>query len=214
MSLRSTRDSLKTTATGPDGLPAWLLRLGAPMLTYPISLLFNRSLRDSYVPSQWKGAYISPIAKIAQPQQPADYRPISITSVLSCLFEKMMVKQFVYPAILSPVVHEELMDQFAFRPTGSTTSALVALLSKVTSMLQTNSYVRIIALDFSKAFDTVRHSELGKKIASVPINDQVHNWIMNYIDKRHHFTKIDGQISKSETINASVVQGSAIGHIF
>jgi len=56
-------------------------------------------------------------------------------------------------------------DQYAFRPSGSTTAALVALLQKVTSLLESNSYVVVIALDYSKAFDTVRHSCLEEKMA-------------------------------------------------
>ena len=87
-------------------------------------------------------------------------------------------------------------------------------MSNVTNMLKTCEYVRIIAIDYSKAFDTVKHSELGRKLATVPIWDQVYNWIVNYIDRRGtHRTKIEGQLSASCEINASVVQGSAVGPV-
>src|SRR3989442_8294123 len=125
----------------------------------------------------------------------------------------MMIRQYICPAIQDKVINADLEDQYAFRPTGSTTSALVSLLSSATTMLQSSSYVRIIALDFSKAFDTVGHFELGKKLSTVPLNDQVHNWIINYIDKRFHRTNVCGHLSKPAVINASVVQGSAIGPV-
>src|SRR6218665_1068429 len=69
---------LHHTAEGYDGLPAWMLRLAAPVYARIIALV-NRSGLASYVPRQWKIAIISPVAKIPQSNNPADYRPISIT---------------------------------------------------------------------------------------------------------------------------------------
>jgi hypothetical protein len=206
-------DSLKPTAIGPDGLPEWLLRLGAPVLTEPICNLFNRSITESFVPSQWKGAHITPIPKTTQPLAPSDYRPISITSVLSRVFEKLMVKHYLYPVLNVSPVKDETRDQFAFRPTGSTTAAVITLISRISSLLENNHYVRIISLDFSKAFDSIRHSELCRKLADTPINDCVYNWIVSYLKDRFHCTKANGILSQPKEISASVVQGSAIGPI-
>src|SRR2546425_2892268 len=117
---------------GPDCIPEWLLRLGAPFLVYPIAYLFKRSLQESQVPSQWKEALITPIPKIPKPHEPADYRPISVTSLLCRIFEKMMIKSFVYPALTNSSVLIDLKDQFAFRPTGSTTAAIIFILNRIT----------------------------------------------------------------------------------
>jgi len=76
-------------------------------------------------------------------------------------------------------------DQFAFRPIGSTTAALIALLHTVGDMLATNGFVYIIALDFSKAFDTVRHSSLMDKMAQLAMPDQVYNWIKDFFNGHH-----------------------------
>jgi len=75
----------------------WILRMGAAVLAELITKLFNRALNESFVPKQWKSANITPVAKVAQPREPVDYRPVSITSVLSRMYEKMLVKDFVYP---------------------------------------------------------------------------------------------------------------------
>ena len=69
--------------------------------------------------------------------------------------ERIIVRQILYPALLAPPPTLVFSDQYAFRPTGSTTATLVSLLHFVTSLLSTNQYVIVIALDFSKAFDTV-----------------------------------------------------------
>jgi len=78
---------------------------------------------------------------------------------------------FFYPGIENPITSLVFHDQFAFRPTGSTTAAIITLLHKVTQLLLTNPYVIVIGIDFSKAFDTVRHHTLLDKIAQLDLPD-------------------------------------------
>ena len=168
-------DHLRPTATGLDLLPAWYLRLGAPAFAKPIARLFSLSVETSFVPKQWKQACIRPIPKVNVPKQLADFRPISITPVLTRIMERTVVTQFLYPAYLEPSIFSDLSDQFAFRPTGSTTGAIVSILHSVTHHLLSNSYVIVMSLDFSKAFDTVRRSALLQKLARLDMPDQVYN---------------------------------------
>ena len=150
-------DTLRPTATGLDNLPAWFLRLAAPIFCGPVADVINLSLMTSSVPRQWKRARIQPIPKVPTPQQAADYRPISITPVLTRLTERVVVRRYIYPALSSPPPALQFADQFAFRPTGSTTAAIIALLHTLTKVLATEPYVIVLSLDFSKAFDSVRH---------------------------------------------------------
>ena len=78
--------------------------------------------------------------------------------------EKTVVQSFLYPAFLCPPPTMNFSDQFAFRPTGSTTAAIINLLHIIANMLLSNPYVIVISLDFSKAFDMVRHSALLDKL--------------------------------------------------
>ncbi len=149
---------------GLDGLPEWFIRIAAPAFARPITHLFNLSLNFSVVPSQWKACRIAPVPKTAQPLACQDYRPISITPVLSRLMEKALVRSYLYPILSSTEYSPSFSDQFAFRPTGSTTSALIYLYRQITSLLQHNEYVNLIALDVSKAFDTVRHYTMMSKL--------------------------------------------------
>ena len=73
------------------------------------------------------------------------------------------------------------------------------------SLLQDHDYVHIIGLDFSKAFDSVRHSSLTSKLANFPISDCLYNWIIDYLHARQHQTKAGGQKSSFLAINASNV---------
>jgi hypothetical protein len=204
-------DHLHSTATGLDNLPAWFLRLGAPVFAKPIARLFNQSICSSFVPIQWKRAYIRPVAKVQDPVVPADFRPISITAVLSRLLEKLVVRSYIYPALLMPPPALSFSDQYAFRPTGSTTAAIISFLHTITNLLTTNPYVVVYGLDFSKAFDTVRHATLLEKIAMLELPDCVYNWLVDFFEHRSHCTIYNGEISELLEILASIVQGSVIG---
>ena len=85
---------------------------------------------------------------------------MSVTLVLSRSLEKNVVRHHIYPALRDPPPQLNFEDQYAFRPTGLTTAAITAILHTVRSMLLTNEYAHVFAFDFSKAFDTVRHSTL------------------------------------------------------
>ena len=128
-----------------DLLPAWYLRLGAPAFAKPIARLFNLSVETSFVLKLWKQACIRPIPKVTVPKQLSDFCPISITPVLTRIMERTVVTQFPYPASLEPSIFSDLSHQFAFRPTGSTTGAIVSILHSVTHNLLSNSYVNVMS---------------------------------------------------------------------
>ena len=78
-------------------------------------------------------------------------------------------------------------------------------------MLSTNSYVRVTALDFSKAFNIVRHVALFEKLAKLQIPDEVFNWIKSFFKERTQRTTFAGEESDLTELLASIVQGSGIG---
>jgi len=163
------------------------------------------------VPRQWKAASILPIPKSSTPLHPADYRPISITSVLSRALERIVVRDFIYPSFQSSPLGLSFRDQFAFQPTGSTTAALIQLLHTITSLLDTHPYVIVYALDFSKAFDSVRHSFVLNKFSNMNLPDNIYNWIENFFRGHSHCTRFGEDVSKFRDILASIIQGSGLG---
>jgi len=96
-------------------------------------------------------------------------------------------------------------DQYAFRPTGSTTAAIISVFYKLTSLLQSNPFVFVISLDFSKAFDTVRYSSLLTKMAELDLPAAVYNWLVAF------FARHDDEMSPTTSISASIIQGSSLG---
>ena len=131
-----------------------------------------------------------------------DFRPISITPVLSRLLEKFVVRKFIYPALLQQYPSLDFSNQLAFRPSGSTTAVIVAMLHTVRSMLADNNYVHVFSFDFfSKAFDTVRHALLTSKLAQLELPDSMYNWAVD-LDYHAHCTKLAEAISEIAIIHA------------
>ena len=85
------------------------------------------------------------------------------------------------------------------------------MLQAISELLLTNPYVVIITLDFSKAFDTVRHSTLTEKLAMLDMPDNVYNWLVSFLEGHSHQTKLADEESGFEDISASIIQGSSIG---
>ena len=206
-------DSVRATSSGLDGTHHWFLRIGAPFLYQPVAFLCNHLISFSFKPPQWKSSIITPVPKTKQLTDCADFRPISVTSILCRLIEKLVIRKFFHPILTHANFKNLFNDQFAFRPSGSTTAALINLLQKISLLLEEHKYVHLIGLDFSKAFDSVCHSTLIEKITPFPIPSNVHNWLVEYLNTRQHCTKYNSVISTMLQINASFVQGSRIGPI-
>ncbi len=132
-------DRLKSTSMGFDGLPAWFLRLSAPSIALPLAYLYNLSISQSKLPNQWRAGVITPVPKITRPTSADAYRPITVTPILSRLLERIVVRDYIYPIFTSPECMQKFSDQFAFRPTGSTTAALIAIWHKISNLLQTHA---------------------------------------------------------------------------
>jgi len=121
----------------------------------------------------------------------------------------MIVHDLIYPALQNPTTSLVFHDQFAFIHSGSSTAAIITLLHKVTHLLLTNPYF----IDFSKAFDTVRHHTLLDKIAQLDLPDHIYNWLVNFFNGHSHQTKYGNVMSAFKSISASIIQGSAIGPV-
>src|SRR6218665_1716602 len=204
-------DRLKPTAEGSDLIPAWFLRVLAPICSAWLARLFNISLCSSYLPMEWKNAIIHLLPKVRPPLSASDFRPISVVPILSRVLERLVVSGYLYPALRSPSVACMLRDQYAFRPTGSTTTALIDLLQKITNLLQHNEFVVMFTVDFTKAFDSVKHMPLMQKMELLQLPDHIYNWLVLYFEARGHSTRLENIISTVPAINASIVQGSVVG---
>ena len=137
-------------APGPDLIPNRLLKETAEDIAPTLTLLFQASIKQSKVPSEWKHAHISPILKKDDRSLPSNYRPISLTCVCSKL-----LKHIFYTAIIKHlVIHNILTNaQHGFRQGHSCDSQLLLTVHDIATGLNNGKQIDAIALDFTKAFD-------------------------------------------------------------
>ncbi len=204
-----TLERTKKTSPGTDNLPYWFFKRCSIQLAPIITHLFNLSLTSGKPPAHWKKAIVTPIPKKANPTGFDDLRPISVTPLLSRILERHIVHHVLLPSIPTT----DLNDQFGFRPTGSTTAALVTTMHHVTRLLETNSYVRCISIDFTKAFDTINHPILFSKLQKLNLPPNIMAWIINFLSGRTQAVSVNGVTSEFLNITQSIVQGSGVGPI-
>src|SRR6218665_1371468 len=169
------------------------------------------SLYGAFVSSQRKTSVIRPMAKVAAPKTQADYRPISVLPILSKVVERFIVQRFIYPSFDYLPPPRSLKDQFAFRPTGSTTATVIAVLDNITEMMDENKYVLVVSMDYTKSFDSIRYDAVSETLLGLDIPDAIYNWLMEYLADRRNYTSFVGCTSTVATINASVIKGSGRG---
>ncbi len=193
-------------ATGPDEIPARVLKRCAPELAPVFQRLFHLSLTKNTYPLCWKIAHIVPVHKKGDRSLTSNYRPISITSVISKVFEDLINK-----IILKHLeVHSLLSDsQYGFRKSRSTADLLAFITHKWTNSFEAFGESRAVALDISKAFDRVWHKSLLAKLKTfglTPLSD----WICSFLTNRSIAVRIDGALSSFHTTNAGVPQGCVL----
>ena len=200
---------IKRTATGPDYIPYWVWNDHAEILTEVITNVWNLSLSSHTWPDSWKRANINPLAKVDLPKEDGDFRGINITPVIARTFEKL-----VYNSQVKSTVEEILSPtQFAYRQGGSCTNALLTIQNKVLSFLDRADCkaVRLFSMDFSKAFDSVKHSLLSEKLKNVPLNPYIINWYLNFLKNRKQRVVCNDFCGEWMDVNKGTTQGSVSG---
>jgi hypothetical protein len=204
---------LKTdTSTGPDGIPPRALKVCASLLSGHITPIFNTCLRRGIYPQNWKIAHVSPIYKgKGLKTEPISYRPIALLSITSKCLEKcisLQIKEHIYKYDILP------KQQHGFRPNHSTATCLLSLQDHVINEMSSGKLVAIVALDMSKAFDTVNHKILLTKLhnlVGIAQNSTAHNLIQSYLLNRLQVIKVGGKTSTEITMKHGVPQGSILG---
>ena len=132
-------------AMGPDGVSGWVLKECAEQLVEPICHIINHSLEKGRLPKEWKRADITPIYKGGEKEDPLNYRPVSLTSIVCKLCEKVIRKRWT-----SFLEKKEMLTkkQFGFREGSSYTANLLSFYSRVTDVFQErDGWVDYVYLD-------------------------------------------------------------------
>ena len=193
-------------ATGPDKIPARLLRSCAPYICSSLCNLFNKCLTLGKVPTEWKLSNIVPILKGGPTKEVSNYRPISLLPIVSKVMERCVYNKLI--AHISSQLHEL---QFGFLKGKSTTSQLLRVLHEIGELLDKRVQTDAIYLDFAKAFDRVDHQLLLRKLQSFGIDGNLLKWFENYLTDRYQRVTVLGETSPPLRVISGVPQGSILG---
>lgn len=192
--------------TGPDGIPAFLVKDCANILAVPLSIIFNLSIETSTFPEIWKTSKICPVYKKNEKQEVSNYRPIVILCNFSKAFEILL-----HESVSFHVKSQICINQHGFTPGRSTSTNLLYLTQYTAEVLDMGGQVDIIYTDFSKAFDRLNHDILLKKLSFFGFSPSLIEFFKSYLIERHQFVLYRGFKSNVIHAKSGVPQGSVLG---
>ena len=195
-------------AVGIDTIPPLIIKESAEVLVEPLTKLINQSIKENVFPSTAKIAAVLPFFKKDDRMLKKNYRPISILSSISKIFEKILKNQIMeyMDKLLSPYLS-------AYRKHYSTHHVLIRLLEEWRKALDDGYLVGAMLMDLSKAFDCIPHDLLIAKLQAYGFKNESLIHIYSYLKGRRQCVKINNIYSKFLTILAGIPQGSILGPI-
>ena len=206
--VRQTVMSMKNSSAGWDEFPALVAKQSIDSYIEPLTCLINRSFKDGIFPNELKLARVVPIFKCGDSTAPSNYRPISILSFFSKIFEKLLYKCLLNFLDANDIIYKY---QFGFRERHSTQLAIISLVEKITKSWESDDLVIGVFLDLKKTFDTVPHDILIKKLHAYGIRGNALKLLKSYLTNRTQYVTYDGVRSSTKPIQCGVPQGSILG---
>ena len=203
-------NSLKSSkASGPYSIPTEILKIIKQNICYPLKEIINMSFATGVYPDKLKIAKVIPIYKNKGDELlVSNYRPISLLSNINKIFEKLVYSRLYSFFNLHNCIYEL---QFGFRANHSTNHALFSLTEEIRKALDNNNFACGIFIDLQKAFDTVDHKILLRKLEHYGIRGIANGWFKSYLSNRQQFVSINGYDSKKQNVKFGVPQGSVLG---
>lgn len=203
--------ALNKFSAGHDDVPARIIKKIITFIAEPLTVIINASFEQGTFPDTLKKALIRPIFKKGDRQSVCNYRPITILSSFSKIFELTMCNRIINFATKYDILNDA---QHGFRKGRSTTSAVGSFISKTIRALEDKQAAIGVFYDFSKAFDTINHKLLLEKLKHMGISGNANKWIESFLKDRKQVVKINGvngsSISQETTTNVGMPQGATI----
>ncbi|MEL7079429.1 MAG: reverse transcriptase family protein, partial [Cyanobacteria bacterium J06582_2] len=199
------------SAPGPDNFPVILLKSCKKQLSKPIYMIWRSSLDNNDIADIHLHAVIHPVLKPGSPANlPKSYRPISLTSHIIKIMEKILRK-----AIIKHLTDNNLLpnNQHGFIKGRSTLSQLLAQTETILRTIEEGNDLDSIYLDFSKAFDKVDHTILCTKLKRLGIGGKIGSWLHTFLTKRTQQVSANGALSDPAPVISGVPQGTVLGPI-
>ena len=196
------------SASGPDGIPAILLKNCAEELAYPIKLIWSESFHLGIVPQFYKDTCITPLFKKGDRARAVNYRPVALTSHVIKIYERILRN-----AMVEFIEENQILcdNQHDFRSGRSCLTQLLSHIDDIVQGLASGVDTDAIYLDFAKAFDKVDHRLLLLKMNKLGIHEKVTKWVESFLSKRQQSVVVGGVSSFEVPIKSGVPQGTVLG---
>lgn len=197
------------SATGPDNISNKILVHCAHSLSYPLSIIFRKSLEESTFPSFWKGANVTPIyKKKGNPNDANSYRPISLTCGFSKVFERLIYFQLYNYCVMNNILSE---CNSGFKKGDSAINQMVHVVNLIHEGFDKKLNTAVVYLDISSAFDSVWHEGLCAKLKRLGVSGLALKWLRDFLTNRFQCVVYKGVESNSCSVTQGVPQGSILG---
>lgn len=195
-------------AVGLDNLPNRLLKISSDIIAPSLTSIFHRSITTGIFPTEWKIAKVTPVFKKGEKYDPGNYRPISVISTISKIYEKI-----IYDQLYNYFNENNLLTncQSGFRTLHSTVTALVETTNHWSVNIDKGMFNGVIFIDLKKAFDTIDHTILLQKLKLYGLDDQSLKWFSSYLSDRTQYCNVNGSLSKPCKVSYGIPQGSNLG---
>ena len=197
---RALRSLPAKRSSGSDEIPYQLLKEAGPGIVGPLTTLFNKSLNLQQVPLEWKNAVVIPIYKGGRKdrQNPTSYRPISLTSCVARLMEKLLNTQILRYLQSHSLIFQH---QSGFLPNHSTITQLCFLVQKWQMAIDKGEHVQAAFLDLSKAYDRVGIPGLIGKLSALGFSRSSLSWLRSFLTNRKQCVCVNGfKVAQNETL--------------
>ena len=153
---------------------------------------------------------VIPIYKSGNQTLSNNYRPISVLTAVSKIYEKVVLHRLLTFFDNNNIIEP---NQFGFTARSSTLAACLNLTNYLSKEQNLKKLCACVFLDIKRAFDTVHHSILIHKLGKLKFNSQQINLFQSYLLHRHQYVTVNGVESRMEVVTKGVPQGSIIGPI-
>jgi len=198
-------------APGPDDIPPTFLKALGPIAKAELLDIFNESLLYANVPQIWRLAFILPLLKLNKPaSQLASYRPISLTSCVVKLLERMLANRITSVAETKGMLSKL---QAGFRKGRCCEDQILKIVQGISDGYQAKPRMRrsvLVLLDYSRAYDTVWRERLLLNLHDKGIPMTLVRWIASFLEERHAKVRFGDTLSKNRRIRQGVPQGSVL----
>ena len=202
-------DSLKPkTSSGVDSISNKLIKYVKDVILEPLTVIINQMLNLGIFPDLLKISKVIPIYKKNDNTIFSNYRPISLLPSISKVFEKIILDQITTYLDSNNLIHKH---QYGFRKNHSTEYAALHIVNYLNYEMDRNRTPTNVYLDLSKAFDTLSHYILLRKLKHYGVCDSALNLMKSYLENRKQFVQFDECISEMKAIHKGVPQGSILG---